>query len=177
MNMQVGDWKKASGFTIVELLIVVVVIAILASITIVSYNGIQGRAHDTAVQSDLQNMVTFVEIYRATNGRLPRDTDFANMGLKVSTGSYSDTLLINGSTKYNLLYCSPTLQDDVYTFVAQSKSGKVFKNGTAGNGEVASSGSSSSVTLCTEAGVATNGSTTQHRTFFYANGWSAWVNS
>lgn len=35
---------RAAGFTIVELLIVVVVIAILAAITIVSYNGIQERA-------------------------------------------------------------------------------------------------------------------------------------
>lgn len=36
--------RNKSGFTIVELLIVVVVIAILAAITIVSYNGIQARA-------------------------------------------------------------------------------------------------------------------------------------
>ena len=43
-------WAKKQnnvGFTIVELLIVVVVIAILASITIVSYNGIQSRAKTT----------------------------------------------------------------------------------------------------------------------------------
>ena len=39
------------GFTIVELLIVVVVIAILAAITIVAYNGIQNRAKDSAAQS------------------------------------------------------------------------------------------------------------------------------
>jgi len=39
------------GFTIVELLIVVVVIAILAAITIVAYNGIQNRAKQSAAQS------------------------------------------------------------------------------------------------------------------------------
>lgn len=43
--------KSQKGFTIVELLIVVVVIAILAAITIVSYNGIQNRAKDSAAQS------------------------------------------------------------------------------------------------------------------------------
>ncbi len=39
------------GFTIVELLIVIVIIAILAAITIVAYNGIQNRAKQTSAQS------------------------------------------------------------------------------------------------------------------------------
>lgn len=38
--------KQNSGFTIVELLIVIVVIGILAAITIVAYNGVQQRARD-----------------------------------------------------------------------------------------------------------------------------------
>ncbi|NCO10935.1 prepilin-type N-terminal cleavage/methylation domain-containing protein, partial [Candidatus Saccharibacteria bacterium] len=38
------SYKRINGFTIVELLIVVVVIAILAAITLVSYNGITGQA-------------------------------------------------------------------------------------------------------------------------------------
>lgn len=40
--------SKNAGFTIVELLIVIVVIGILAAITIVSFNGVQNRAKDTA---------------------------------------------------------------------------------------------------------------------------------
>lgn len=43
--------QSRRGFTIVELLIVVVVIAILAAITIVAYNGIQNRAKQSAAQS------------------------------------------------------------------------------------------------------------------------------
>ncbi|RYZ85786.1 MAG: prepilin-type N-terminal cleavage/methylation domain-containing protein, partial [Moraxellaceae bacterium] len=42
-----------SGFTIVELLIVIVVIGILAAIVIVGYQGVTKRANDTAVRSDL----------------------------------------------------------------------------------------------------------------------------
>jgi prepilin-type N-terminal cleavage/methylation domain-containing protein len=46
-------YSKQKGFTIVELLIVVVVIAILAAITIVSYNGIQNRAQQSKIASDI----------------------------------------------------------------------------------------------------------------------------
>ena len=37
---------KNSGFTIIELLIVIIVIAILAAITITAYNGVQAKARD-----------------------------------------------------------------------------------------------------------------------------------
>lgn len=45
--------KRHAGFTIVELQIVIVVIAILATISIVAYNGIQQRARDSQRKSDL----------------------------------------------------------------------------------------------------------------------------
>ena len=45
--------RRDDGFTIVELLIVIVVIAILAAISVVAYNGIQTRTQETVVKSDL----------------------------------------------------------------------------------------------------------------------------
>lgn len=51
-----------------ELLIVVVVIAILASITIVSYNGIQARAIKASAMTDLRNAVQTIEIQQAESG-------------------------------------------------------------------------------------------------------------
>lgn len=47
---------KHSGFTIVELLIVIVVIAILSAIIIVAYNGAQTRARDSKIQSDISQL-------------------------------------------------------------------------------------------------------------------------
>lgn len=64
--------KKQHGFTIVELLIVIVVIAILAAISIVAYNGIQGRARDSKRHSDLASVMKALEMYHADNGGYPR---------------------------------------------------------------------------------------------------------
>jgi len=55
------------GFTIVELLIVIVVIAILAAITIVAYNGIQNRAKQSAAQSRLTQANKKILAYAVQN--------------------------------------------------------------------------------------------------------------
>ena len=61
--------KTTSGFTIVELLIVIVVIGILAAITIVAYNGVQNRANEVAVQSNLKDLANKVTEYQARQWR------------------------------------------------------------------------------------------------------------
>lgn len=63
--------KKAYGFTIVELLIVIVVIGILAAISIVAYNGIQSRARDTQRKQDVQTISKALELYYIDNGQYP----------------------------------------------------------------------------------------------------------
>lgn len=63
------QYKK--GFTIVELLIVIVVISILATISIVAYNGVQERARDSQRRGDVQAIVKALELYYIDNGRYP----------------------------------------------------------------------------------------------------------
>ena len=69
--------RKTSGFTIVELLIVIVVIGILAAITIVAYNGIQNRANATAAEALAVDAVKKAEAYNAVKGVYPTLTELA----------------------------------------------------------------------------------------------------
>lgn len=63
--------NKKTGFTVVELLVVIVVIGILATIVVVAYNGIQQRARDTARTSDVAAIIKALELYYIKNGEYP----------------------------------------------------------------------------------------------------------
>lgn len=72
--------RRQSGFTIVELLIVIVVIAILAAISIVAYTGIQNRANNAALLSAVDAYEKGFRLYYAKHGTIPPDiTDFGGI--------------------------------------------------------------------------------------------------
>jgi prepilin-type N-terminal cleavage/methylation domain-containing protein len=68
--------KIQKGFTIVELLIVIVVIGILAALVVTTYNGIQQRARDTERKTDLNALHGHAEAYQAQNGKYPSLAQF-----------------------------------------------------------------------------------------------------
>jgi prepilin-type N-terminal cleavage/methylation domain-containing protein len=61
--------RDINGFTIVELLIVIVVIGILAAITIVSFNGVQDKARGAKVNSDIAQIKKAIAAAEATSGK------------------------------------------------------------------------------------------------------------
>jgi prepilin-type N-terminal cleavage/methylation domain-containing protein len=63
--------KKQSGFTLVELLIVIVVIGILATLVITTYTGIQEKARNTKRQTDINALQGQLEAYFAQQGKYP----------------------------------------------------------------------------------------------------------
>ena len=63
--------QKQTGFTIVELLIVIVVIAVLATITVVAYNGIQQRATNNSITQTANVWVKALKLYKVDNGGWP----------------------------------------------------------------------------------------------------------
>ncbi len=78
--------QESGGFTIVELLIVIVVIGILAAITIVAYNGIQTRARDTDRANDVATIQKKLELFYVENGYYPNSN-------QVRTASYREATL------------------------------------------------------------------------------------
>lgn len=68
------------GFTIVELLIVIVIVAVLAAITIVAYNGIQQRARDSQRKSDLAQIAKALHLYGVDKGNYLSDGTCAQAG-------------------------------------------------------------------------------------------------
>lgn len=62
---------KRNGFTIIELLIAIVVVAILASISVVAYKGIQDRARYSLAQDTITQLTKALEIYYLQHGEYP----------------------------------------------------------------------------------------------------------
>lgn len=78
--------NKQRGFTIVELLIVIVVIAILAAISIVAYNGIQQRANNTSRIVAGKQFVQLFQLYQGTFGSYPSQIYPPGPGFCLGTG-------------------------------------------------------------------------------------------
>lgn len=144
--------KIHMGFTIVELLIVIVVIGILAAVTIVAYNGIQGRSQDASVQSDLRQIGTKIAMYAVENSAYPTGNQLVSLKLSVSKNAYRTTFP-DGSLMYNILYCWPPSNDPHnFSVIAFSKSGKAFQYKKSGVSEYTGP-DSGTVAICAASGV------------------------
>lgn len=91
---------KSSGFTIVELLIVIVIIAILAAITVVAYNGIQVRAENTKTIQGVSQYIKAIHSYNSLKGNYPVEASYPCLGpmiAGVSCARISGTNICTGS--------------------------------------------------------------------------------
>ena len=81
------------GFTIVELLVVIVVIGILAAITMVSYSGITTKASTTAAQANAASVKQVIETFYADNGTNAGNGSWPANAAAVTTYSGTATAL------------------------------------------------------------------------------------
>lgn len=121
--------QSPTGFTIVELLIVIVVIGILAAITIVAYNGIQTRARIATISTDLSGAGKLLAFHETDKGVYPATLTETNnnQGIKASDGtSYQYTS--NGST-----YCL-TATNGTISYKISNAGTTPTQGGCAGHG-------------------------------------------
>ena len=136
--------KNKKGFTIVELLIVIVVIGILATLVIVTFTGIQQKGRDTQRKTDINAVQSHVEAYYAQTGNYPtlgnlndstwrstnmkgldpeslkdpKDTD-ANIAAATDATNYGYTVTPNGCD-------NTTTMCDAYVLTATLESGGTY---------------------------------------------------
>lgn len=91
----------------------IVVIAIIATLVVVSYNGIQVRATKTAMAADLNSAHKLVENHRATNATVPTAMSEVNNGKGFTPSNQNDVQYSGGMTP-GAWYCITINHDDLY---------------------------------------------------------------
>jgi prepilin-type N-terminal cleavage/methylation domain-containing protein len=115
--------KQKQGFTIVELLIVIVVIAILAAITIVAYNGIQNRARASAAQSAAKQAFTKVQTFAVQNAdQFPQDAVAAGLNNDGSV-TYQYRVTNDTSPRY---FCVTATTQNTSAYISSNSSTPVM---------------------------------------------------
>lgn len=109
---------KLNGFTIIELLVVIVVIGILASISLVSYSGITTRARIVSIKSDLSNSAKQLKMFNIDNGYYPT-TISTNCAANPTTTTNLCIKASSGNEYITTPYIRPTAQ----TFILTSTNG------------------------------------------------------
>ena len=180
--------KDQQGFTIVELLIVIVVIAILATVSVVAYVGIANKAYDTAVKSDLVNMAKKLESVRAETGYYPSggrvnsggtengpNTSFPGFTYKFNKDSHG------ASIPSSLGYCvnSASGAGTEFRIKVKSKSGRFFEYNS--ESKITDMGTAWTTTyshlgLCRDFGTTYSYSYANSSSGESINSWNGWAN-
>lgn len=142
--------RHSSGFTLVELLIVIIIVGILASLVLIAFNGAQGRAHDATIKTDLRNFGNKLQQYYVINGQYPPSSNLTSLELKATKGSYK-----SASGWNTLLFCVQPLDPGArFVLAAVSKSERMFTySSNGGSQEFTGTWSSSASPLSNTLGI------------------------
>lgn len=116
------------GFTIVELLIVVVIIAILATVTVVAYNGMVARARAGQASAALNQAKKKLEIYKVDNNVYPATGNLASAG--VSDGDTAYQYTSDGTA-----YCLTATAANVSYYLNSTTQASPAQGGCPGHGQ------------------------------------------
>ena len=168
-------YNTQKGFTIVELLIVIVIIGILAALVIVAYGGIQSRAMDTSVQTDMRNFASKVNNYNAEFGVYPGMTnaDLAALGLRANKPTYGNAGNGQYGNGYNFGYCVNQATNR-WVVYAISSTGSAYRHGSDGGLQQIAQITGGGYSICNLVGVATTNPNWARDA--NNNTWASWLN-
>ena len=116
--------KRSQGFTIVELLIVIVVIGILALLVITTYSGIQAKARNAKRQSDIASLQTQMEAFFSQNGYYPSNADMNSASwLTTNMKSLDQNALIDPSNTTQSKTLALTAAAKTYAYAPLNSAG------------------------------------------------------
>jgi len=98
--------KNKRGFTLVELLVVISIIAILATLLMANFIGVRQRGRDGQRKSNLFQVQSALELYRSDAGNYPDTASFPACGSAITA---------NGTIYMTKVPCDPLGGDYTYT--------------------------------------------------------------
>lgn len=117
--------RDSKGFTIIELLIVIVVIGILATLVVTTYSGIQSKSRDSKRQADIKAIQTQVEAFYAEKNYYPSRGDI-NASAWRGTDLKSlktDSMKDPSGTVAEFINTVPTASSKQYQYTAKAADG------------------------------------------------------
>lgn len=94
MNKMRNMLKSEAGFTLVELLVVLLVLGILASVAVPRFLDMRGKANLVKAKTELKQVQTAMELYYAEYGNYPAEDDFEDaLAEYVEPGDLADYVL------------------------------------------------------------------------------------
>jgi type IV pilus assembly protein PilA len=119
--------KKKAGFTLIELMIVIAIIAILAAILVPNFLKARAQGQLTACKSNCKNIATALEMYSSDNGgRYPTT---ASLDQSLTAGNYLKlipTCPAAGSNTYSATYAVTQTPDAFSYNCAGNNHGKAY---------------------------------------------------
>ncbi len=120
-------WKSEKGFTLVELMIVIIILAVLTGIAVPSYMALRNRARESATESEMKNIATALELHQADKEDYPTTAEYT---AGVVLAAYMNPIPANDS--WGNAYAYVSADGSTYTLTSNGSDGAA--GGAVGSG-------------------------------------------